>query len=1710
MFCKSKKMISMLIVFVIMFTYSAQTLQAIATTDGITTITDGFFGSSDMVLKAYFEEDENQNNEKILNVNEKGNLILEVSPKEVGSGFIREGMIKANAMDENNLHFKFSKIANIEVEDGKEKPEENKEEAGDNSFVSLNMGNTSEENVEPIIEDEEDELVDEEKVIEDKMNEEENEEDLNPYQVELISDYEIQVKNIIHPTKIEVEIEYLPKEEIILSDLYQEVEFVLTGKYIDVDLNEKEESISSNVTIGWSYHNDIEMTSEYTKFSPYQVGERQGSLLENKITIKRENQNEEENYLPLKNTNLEISVPTLNGQSPSNVSVVANKLMASKGQDTGNVEFSEENWEYQEEEGKIYIHVSNDKEGKVVNSLGTDEYIIIYKYANFVDEGNYTFDNNVTVNAEEVSVRENSNLTTNISETQEIIAVIGDMISYHVSTNEDVINKGKINANYNHEEALYEAEFTTAVNLNILTSDAFEELTIDTSKENYLDAKQTAFETNDVYYKKVKFSYSEIENILTNGGVIEIYNNAGELLNSLNADNVHSQEECEINLENKPNGIQVVLKSVSVNQNLNIEYTKAIGKSSYDKAEYNMFREIESKVTASVKYADDENRYNLSEATVKKAMKSSFTNADIVLSNNNFSTISENENVEMRIELNNDTVDSDLYTNPSFEIVFPSYVKSVTPQSINLTYAEGLSVADATVHNENGIVKMKINLVGTQNAFSESTLTHGTNILVQFNVTLDEYTPSKKDQIKMYYCNEAVTNYQSQTKWTLEKEIPQGIVRETNGFEVEVINYQAPSGLTTANAIINYDGEQSVVKSVKQGQKNVNIARGSSPRIVTMELYAANNTENECKDVILLGRTPFAHNTDIITGEDLGSNVNSNMFSKIVANEQNKNIAMIYYSSNEKATADLGDANNGWTEEQTTLLEVKSYMIVVEDVLAAGEILKYSYEFEIPANLDYGAAIYGSFGGYYSNLSSNETTIADKVGLLTEEMPEIKLSLETKEENVYYGQIVTLVAKVENKTGNDLENVSLSVSIPEGAVYAEYQEGEGYIEDSQVTVKEFGIEKLAAGETSFYEFPIKILEDSSQTKTLQGYLQINDVTENYTIEVEKQKLSMEATLVNSYSGTNEKTKISFMVSISKSEEDGEKDFNLSFDLPEYLQINRIYALGVGEVQDLEFERNGEEVVAQIGELKEDVTKIFVDCEITDNGFEGSGVHTTIELKTNNREEKICGSTIFDFTAERKEAVEVWQEISSQELNYEDTFEYKIIVKSQKPWEEAVTIKAEIPSILYLNNIKVKVNGGEKEVDAYNNFSITENLQGNGTLEVVAIGEVIHIENPGEDVKLSNIVEVKLANGSTIESDALDVKINKLYEQMETKTKTESEDEDDPENKNTEENEQEEDTETQSQANAIIGAVYVDTDNDGVKTSKDKQIASNVQVQLMKGSNMIKATTTDSKGNYAFHDLEPGDYSVTFNYDKERYSATSKNKISEIEDGLAVTDNITVGDNGVKVNVGLTEKERFDLSLTQTIAKTTVITNDKLKEQEYEDLDLAKLSLNSKELENAIVKMEYKIKVENVGNVDGKVANIVNYVPNGMKFVAEDNPDWNIGANGNLYYTGLKDTTIKAGEVKEVHLSLAKQLTQADNIGVISNKAQIAGTESTTRMVEAKANNFATQETIIAKPSSIGKVAVVVQVALIASVAIFGYMIKTGRIDEKELIKKVYR
>ena len=117
MFTRSRKLVSMLIVFVIVFSYMGQTLEAIATTDGLSAITNGFLNSGEMKFSSYFEEEGNV--EKVGDINEKAILTLEIAPNDIGKGFLKEGTITAN----EDSNFKFSNINNIEIDEVEQKAE---------------------------------------------------------------------------------------------------------------------------------------------------------------------------------------------------------------------------------------------------------------------------------------------------------------------------------------------------------------------------------------------------------------------------------------------------------------------------------------------------------------------------------------------------------------------------------------------------------------------------------------------------------------------------------------------------------------------------------------------------------------------------------------------------------------------------------------------------------------------------------------------------------------------------------------------------------------------------------------------------------------------------------------------------------------------------------------------------------------------------------------------------------------------------------------------------------------------------------------------------------------------------------------------------------------------------------------------------------------------------------------------------------------------------------------------------------------------------------------------------------------------------------------------------------------------------------------------------------------------------------------------------
>ena len=100
-----------------------------------------------------------------------------------------------------------------------------------------------------------------------------------------------------------------------------------------------------------------------------------------------------------------------------------------------------------------------------------------------------------------------------------------------------------------------------------------------------------------------------------------------------------------------------------------------------------------------------------------------------------------------------------------------------------------------------------------------------------------------------------------------------------------------------------------------------------------------------------------------------------------------------------------------------------------------------------------------------------------------------------------------------------------------------------------------------------------------------------------------------------------------------------------------------------------------------------------------------------------------------------------------------------------------------------------------------------------------------------------------------------------------------------------------------------------------------------------------------------------------------------------------------------------------------------------------------MEIKSKYLNGSTVKIEYKIKVKNNGEIPGYARKIVDYKPNDLEFNSKENPEWKKSGK-NLYTSSLDDTIINPGESKEVTLILTKKMTDS-NTGLTNNMAEIA-------------------------------------------------------------------
>jgi len=139
---------------------------------------------------------------------------------------------------------------------------------------------------------------------------------------------------------------------------------------------------------------------------------------------------------------------------------------------------------------------------------------------------------------------------------------------------------------------------------------------------------------------------------------------------------------------------------------------------------------------------------------------------------------------------------------------------------------------------------------------------------------------------------------------------------------------------------------------------------------------------------------------------------------------------------------------------------------------------------------------------------------------------------------------------------------------------------------------------------------------------------------------------------------------------------------------------------------------------------------------------------------------------------------------------------------------------------------------------------------------------------------------------------------------------------------------------------------------------------------------------------------------------------------------------------------------FDLELKKWVSKAIVTTNGNVREEitgftgDEDPKKMVKIDINEKNIYNTEIKIVYKIKVTNTGEIPGYAKEIKDYIPQGMKFIQSDNPAWlNIG-NEQIVTTQTENILLNPGESVEVEVVLT-WINSGDNIGEMRNVAEIS-------------------------------------------------------------------
>lgn len=1435
--------------------------------------------------------------------------------------------------------------------------------------------------------------------------------------------------------KITVPVEFERKDSYKQDYFGHGNKITFKGCYVDNEGIEHRIEKELTLKLSWKEKLSSKIDCKVIKNIDYVSDDGETKILQTSLALSG---NKDIINLPVKNTEIKVEIPEIQGMELKQTIVEAERLAYSKGEEDYNVEFSDSN--YSVDKNILTINSENTvKDGIIKNSYGQDVYTITYVYTG-------TKVNDDTVNAKiEAQVNSWSNESENVETVAEydFVNIGNNLVSYTREDKETQISKGYLMADVNTDN--YEINYAKKDVLNVSRAELISNIEIHDKDEYFVgnDEKNYATDVDSSMmstYKSTEFSRENLLKILGENGKVEILNNTDVKIAEITMDMEANENGSYVVEYSEPiSKIKIKISKPVTDGNITILSNKAISNITYDRSLVREFSKLVNTSEGFITYSEDNKQESLGVVDSTIIINSTVSNAVLEISQDELSTVVDNENVNFKIRLNNSEDTSDLYENPVFEVKLPQAITEISIKNIDLFYANNeLEIANVETLIDNECIVIRITLNGMQTLYNINKETNGTIISFDLDVHVNEFTENKEDNVLMTYYNASADSYSNEVEWSLLANIEN--TDNVNGYNELPIKFRAPDGLINGQSsetdlvaeedtVVEEDedkkesteSDSNKVTSVKQGPQAGLIEEGADSKFAVMSIAVMNNSKNNYSNFQILGRVPFVGNKDITTGKDLGTTIDTILDTEIKCLNSDINY-VVYYSENGEATTDLYDESNGWRTDLFKMGGVKSYLIVLNSdyVLEPNSKLEFEYEYVIPANLSAGDAFYGTYATYYkeNNAENYSSSSADKVGYHTSDKASIEAKMELVGDEIEELNEAEYVITLTNNSDVDANELVVDFDLPDqfDIVNIEGDGVSGEIDEGKVKIF---VDKLEKNSTK--QINAKFNVGTFDTDTMiefEGSVGGANLDENAELQsspefVHKDDIEWNATYPNAVLIAG--SEYDFYYTVKNVSDNEYNDFKITRKLGDsftYIDSeNKSTELDVS----IEYNKERNEVIWTIKNFKPG-DQFYVKYNVRLNYVNNNLAEWQTELYT-----------IFDFGDENP--------IEDEEI----IICTQPLVRIKKDTDMGYAQKGDTINYVYeIENVD----------DSLVNLACIPNVSDNAKINYITeysegstSGNARTINSPGDDVLAFSLIGTKkkfVVVNITINDDAEGYIFNEL------KVETQGQEIYNDTNYILLENEEE-------NSYKVGGVAYID-ENKNQQQESDEEILSGIIVDLYNAetNDKVGSTITDIAGRYQFDNLEKGKYYVNFNYDDTKYLLSSEDNDSMVQNkatvmninGNYITDNINVSDKSVaNVDLGLVNDNVFDMKLDATVEKMTIQNNSESTEFNSNGSKLAKVDINPELVDGSKVLVEYKITVTNQGYIPGTINKIVDYMTDGMEFDSSLNSAWYQESDGNVYTRALKDDVINPGESRELTLVLIKNMT-AENTGLVHNSFEI--------------------------------------------------------------------